>query len=123
MDVLEVLNKNGILVGYNDKPWNPEQEAALVKDGAATFTERFRAKCVPVYEKVQRWRLLTTKYDNEIHDYLKDIKARWISHDTNFEQVMREENLTGILGNARVERIIFETKEYTNGRDCEPCEC
>lgn len=123
MEVVEFLNKNGALVSRDDRAWNPEQEAAQVMDGAATFTEKFRTKCDPVYEKVQRWKLLTAKYDNEIHDYLKTVKARLINHDTDFERVMREEGLADLLGKTRIERIIFETKEYTNGRDCEPCEC
>lgn len=123
MEVVEFLYKNGVLVSVDDRAWNPEIEAAMVRDGAASFSEKFRTKCVPVYEKVQRWKLLTTKYDNEVHDYLKDIKARFISHEKDFEKVMRDEGLQDLLGKTRVEKIIFEIKEYTNGRDCEPCDC
>lgn len=123
MEVIEFYPKNGLLASVDDKPFNPEQEAALIKDGAATFAEKFRVKCFPVYEKTQRWKILTIKYDNEIHDYIKGVDGRFISHDKNFEQVMRDEGMADLLGKTRIEKIIFETKEYTNGRDCDPCEC
>lgn len=123
MEVVEFVNKNGILVSADDRAFNAEIEAALIKDGAATYSEKFRVKCNPVYEKTQRWKILTTDYDNEIHDYINSIKGRFISYDTDFDTIMRQEGLQALLGSTRITRIIFETKEYTNGRVCEPCEC
>ena len=46
-----------------------------------------------------------------------------LSIENDFDAVMKDEKLERLLGNVRLNRMVFELKQITNGKDCEPCEC
>lgn len=124
MEINEFIVKNGRLVTQDDRQFNAEQEAALVKYGNPTYNEKFRYGCKYVFDKIQRYKVLTTIYDNDIFDLINSMNGRITSIETdNFEEVMKAEGLEELLGKIRIQRITFETKTPTNGAPCDPCEC
>lgn len=123
MEVNEFILKNGNLVTQDDRAFNAEGEAALVKINPANFELKFKAGCVPIYEKTQEYKLLTAKFDNDLIDYINGLSGTITAINEDFEQVMNDEGLQDLLGNARVIRINFTTKTLTNGMDCNPCDC
>lgn len=123
MDITTFISKNGVLVSEDDRAFNPEQEAALVKDGSADFAEKFRYGCNIAYDRVQKWKILTTEQDEDIDDYIRSVRGIVTEIDDNFEKVMKDEGMQDLLGKCRIIKISFETKTVTNGRNCDDCEC
>lgn len=117
------IKKDGKLVDLHDRAWNPEIETAVYKSEPDNFELKFKAGCVPIYEKTQRYTVLTAKFDNEIIDHINDAGGRMTSKDDDFDRVMKDEGLQSILGAARVIKIVYEIKNLTNGMDCDPCVC
>lgn len=125
MEIVECIKKNDMYIQVKDeKAYNPETDIALIKDGSTPFEFAYNIGFIKMYNKVETWKLLypDTNY-SEAWQYVKEIKGTITSNDTNFEEVMTDENLTGILGNIRINRLNFEIKTLTNGKNCEPCEC
>lgn len=103
--------------------FNPESEIALVK-GTNTYALKFKQGCKYIYDKVQRYKVILQKTgNNQVNEFIQSNKGHITSIDEDFDKVMREENLTDIMGNVRLIRINYEIKSVTNGKDCEPCIC
>ena len=123
MDITRFISKNGVLVSDDDRAFDAEIEAALIKDGAATFEEKFRFGCNIAYQKTQKYKVLTTKQDADIDEYIRSVRGIVTEIDDDFEKVMKDEGLQDLLGKCRIIKINFETKTTTNGRNCDDCEC
>lgn len=123
MEIISFISKNGVLVTQDDRAFNAEQEAALVRDGIPTFVPAFTYGCERAYNKTEKFKLLTTKQDSDIDDYISSVKGIVTGIDPDFEKVMKDNGLQDLLGKTRIIQINFEVKTVTNGRNCEPCEC
>ena len=123
MDIVQFIPKNGVLVTDDDRAFNAEQEAALIKSTEDTLVPKFRYNCQIAYDKTEKWKILTSENSNDIYDYIDSVKGRITSKDDDFEKVMKEEGLTDLLGKVRIMRINFEIKTITNGKNCDPCVC
>lgn len=125
MDIRECIRKNELYVHKtDDAAFNPEREIALIKDGSTPYEFAFRVGVSNLYNKTEVWKMLyPVDAYNEAWTYVKSVKGKITSVEDDFDAVMKDENLSGALGSVRINRINFEIKTLTNGKDCEPCEC
>ena len=124
MEIIECIIKDGMIIHKdNDAAINFEKEIALIKT-AQEFEYAFSVSCQKIYNLTTSYKLLYPVGDyNTAWDYIKTAKGMITSISDDFDTVMNEEGLSEALGNVRINRIEFEIKTQTNGRNCEPCKC
>jgi hypothetical protein len=124
MEIVECIVKNKMLVHADDSGgFNPEFEIAIIKS-KSTSTPKFKVACNTIYDNIQPWRALLQQKDSaQLIAYIKYVGGKLTGTDPEFDKVMKEENLTEIMGNVRLIRINYEIKTVTNGNYCEPCDC
>lgn len=125
MEIIEVVRKNDMYVDKKtDRAINFENQIGLFVNGQATFDFFQKVGCDKLYYKSTSYKLLyDEKYYNEAWAKVKEMKGLLTSIESDFDNIMKDEKLERALGNVRINRMIFQTKVMTNGKDCEPCEC
>lgn len=125
MEIIECVRKNDWYVHKEgDDAFNIESEIALIKENSTEYDFTFSVGCNKFYNATHKYKMLypTTNY-NDAWNYIASKKGNITSVETDFDEIMKDENLNGALGNVRINRINFEIKTLTNGKDCEPCKC
>lgn len=125
MEVVNLINKNNVYVNdANGMAWNPEREIGIIQNGVADYDYAFKVGCDKVYLITTTFKaLFKDSWHNDTINYIKSLKGDIVSVDNDFDSVMKSENLDSIMGNVRINRIIFKIKTHGDGRDCEPCKC
>ena len=124
MEIVEVVLKNNQYIRRdNDVALNLEREIGVFTM-PKSYEFRFRAGKNKIYNEVVNYKAL---YKEDMYDYIwqwiADKKGTITNISNNFDEVAKEENLVGVLGAGRINKVMFTIKRITNGRDCEPCEC
>lgn len=125
MEIIECIKKNDWYVHINgDSAFNSEREIALIKENATEYDFVFSVGCNKFYNAIHKYKLIypTVNY-NDAWQYVFSKKGNITSIETDFDTIMKDEGLQGALGNVRLNKINFEIKTLTNGKDCEPCKC
>jgi hypothetical protein len=125
MEIVECIKKNDWYVHITDDgAYNAEREIALIKDNQSNFELAYTVGCTRLYFQTIQYKLIypIDNY-NDAWTYIKSVKGLIKTVETSFDEVMKDENLQGALGNVRLNRIIFEIKTLTNGKDCNTCVC
>ena len=125
MEIIECIRKNEWYIHKSDdSPYNAEKEIALIKESATEFDYAFSVGCQKLYNRTLKYKLLYPSCEyNTAWTYIRSVSGTVISIETDFDEIMKDENLERALGNVRINRINFEIKTLTNGKDCEPCVC
>lgn len=124
MQVIKCIKKEGFYIHENDDgAFNPENEIALI-ELENEFEYAFSLGCDKIYLKTTSYKMLyPEKHYNIAWDYINATKGNLTSIEKDFETVMKEDGLTVALGNVRMNRVNFEVKTHTNGRNCDVCVC
>lgn len=125
MEIVEVVRKNDMYIGRNtDMALNLETQIGVFQNGGASFDFLHKVGCNRLYSKTTTYKILyNEKNYNEAWQYVQDMNGGILSIENDFDAVMKDEKLERLLGNVRLNRMVFELKQITNGKDCEPCEC
>ena len=125
MEIVEVVRKNDMYIGRNtDMALNLETQIGVFQNGGASFDLLQKVGCNRLYSKTTTYKILyNEKNYNEAWQYVQDMNGGILSIENDFDAVMKDEKLERLLGNVRLNRMVFELKQITNGKDCEPCEC
>ncbi|HON21122.1 MAG TPA: hypothetical protein PLW70_07295 [Bacteroidales bacterium] len=125
MEIVEVVRKNDMYIGRNtDMALNLETQIGVFQNGGASFDFLQKVGCNRLYSKTTTYKILyNEKNYNEAWQYVQDMNGGILSIENDFDAVMKDEKLERLLGNVRLNRMVFELKQITNGKDCEPCEC
>lgn len=125
MEIIEVVRKNNMYVGKRtDMAIDFETQIGLFVNGQSSFDFFQKVGCEKLYYMSTSYKLLydERKY-NEAWEKVKEMNGLLTSIESDYDTVMKDERLENALGNVRINRIIFQTKVVTNGKNCEPCEC
>lgn len=125
MEIVECIKKNDWYVHLNgDSAYNAEREIALIKESATDYEFALSVGCNRFYNATFKYKLIypIANY-NDAWDYVVSKKGLITSVETDFDAIMKDEGFDVALGNVRLNRIDFEIKTLTNGKDCEPCKC
>lgn len=125
MEIVECIRKNDWYIHVTDDgAYNAEREIALIKDSSSNFELAYPLGCTRLYFQVITYKLIypVANY-NDAWNYIKGVKGLIKTVETDFDAVMKDEKLGKALGNVRLNRIVFEIKTLTNGKDCNTCVC
>ena len=125
MEIVECIKKNDWYVHLaDDGAYDVEREIALIKENSTDYEFTFSVGCNKFYNATHKYKMLypTSNY-NDAWNYISSKKGNITSIETDFDEIMKDEGLQGALGNVRLNRINFEIKTLTNGKDCKPRVC
>lgn len=124
MEVVEVILKDNMYVRHdNDVALNLEREIGVFLI-SRSYDLSFRAGHNKIYNETSSYKAL---YNEDaygfIWQWIADRKGTITNISNNFDEVSKEENINGVLGASRINKILFTIKRITNGKDCESCVC
>ena len=124
MEIVECVLKNNMYIHkLDDGALNFEKEIGLYEI-SNSFEFAYKVGCNKLYNKTTKYKLLYPDCNyNQAWEYVKSVQGMITSVEHNFDAVMKDENIQNALGNVRINRLNFDIKTLTNGKDCEPCAC
>ena len=124
MEIVEcIIKKDMYIHKLDDGALNFEKEIGLIEISNA-FEFAFSVGCNRLYYKTTKYKLLYPDCNyNDAWNYVKSVHGLITSVETNFDAIMNDENIQNALGNVRINRLNFDHKILTNGKNCDSCIC